>query len=137
MEREDPERFGALKSHCGELLVPENSDPDNRFLFRCGAGLKSFTVGWDGLYRICLPLVHPDFVYDLRKGSLAEAWNTFTPRALSREARKASFLGKCAGCPIVNLCMWCPAQAWLETGDLEGEVEYFCRTAGARAAAIK
>lgn len=137
VEEGDAERFAALKEHCGEFIFPGRTEPDCRHLFLCGAGSRSFVVGWDGLYRICLPLVHHEMVYDLRAGTLGEAWKAFTPRALTREARTRRFFEECAGCPITNLCMWCPAQAYLETGDLEGPVDYFCRVARAREASLK
>ncbi len=137
LEMADQERSEALISHCGDLVFTGHNEPGCRHLFRCGAGLRRFLVGWDGNYRICLPLVQPEFLYDLRRGSLTEAWERFTPKVLSREAQAPEFFEKCAACSIINLCMWCPGQAWLETGDMERPVEYFCRTAEARAAAIK
>jgi len=47
------------------------------------------------------------------------------------------FLERCRRCPIVNLCLWCPAHAHLETGALDGYVETFCAVAHARADAIQ
>jgi len=137
LEKKDPERFEGMKKYRDELIFPGRVEWPNRRLFHCGVGRRNFYIGWDGKYRPCLPLVHPDFLYDLRRGNLAEAWNDFTPRVLSREARSAVFLEKCGSCPIVNLCMWCPALAYLETGDLEGYVDYFCRVAKARAANLE
>ena len=51
------------------------------------------------------------------------------------------FLEKCRACDIVNLCLWCPAHAALETGSgergrMDAWVEYFCEVAHARAAAL-
>jgi hypothetical protein len=37
---------------------------------------------------------------------------------------------------VINLCLWCPAHAYLETGELDMPVESFCEVAAARAAAI-
>jgi radical SAM protein with 4Fe4S-binding SPASM domain len=48
-----------------------------------------------------------------------------------------TFLERCRKCPIVNLCLWCPAHAHLETGELDGFSQYFCDVAHARAAAIQ
>jgi sulfatase maturation enzyme AslB (radical SAM superfamily) len=47
------------------------------------------------------------------------------------------FLEKCRSCPIINLCLWCPAHAYLEKGRLDAWCDYFCQVAHARAAAIK
>ncbi|HPW16906.1 MAG TPA: radical SAM protein [Candidatus Aminicenantes bacterium] len=141
LERSDPERFGALRDACGELPAPGPPGgapvPDCRHIFRCGVGQRSFVVGPEGLFRPCLSLHHPDFLFDLRKGGLAEAWNEFLPRRLTRTSDRPEFLEKCAKCPVVNLCLWCPAHAYLETGELDSPVEAFCRVAEARAEGLK
>ena len=36
----------------------------------------------------------------------------------------------------INLCLWCPAHAALETGNMDDWVEYFCAVAHERARAI-
>jgi radical SAM protein with 4Fe4S-binding SPASM domain len=141
LERSDPERFGALTAACGDLLPaaspPGSPAPECRHIFRCAVGQRSFVVGPDGQLRPCLSLHHPDFLYDLRKGSLADAWARFLPQALARESDRREYLEKCGRCPIVNLCLWCPAHAYLETGALDRPVEDFCRVAEARAEVLK
>jgi len=141
LERSDPERFGALKAACGELLPSEAPSsvtaPDCRHIFRCGAGQRSFVIGPEGHLRPCLSLRHPDFLYDLRKGSLADAWTRFLPKALARETNRREYMETCGKCPVVNLCLWCPAHAYLETGELDLPVEAFCRVAEARAEGLK
>ena len=108
-----------------------------RHIFRCGVGRRSFVIGPEGLLRPCLSLHHPDFLFDLRKGSLADAWARFLPEALSRESDRPEYAEKCGKCPVVNLCLWCPAHAYLETGELDLPVEDFCRVAEARAEGLK
>ena len=141
LERSDPERFGALQAACAEILPgppPAGAPlPECRHIFRCGAGRQSFTVGPEGLLRPCSSLHHPDFLYDLRQGSLADAWDRFLPAVLRRESGRREYLEKCGRCPIVNLCLWCPAHAYLETGELDRPVEEFCRIAEARAEGLK
>jgi radical SAM protein with 4Fe4S-binding SPASM domain len=141
LERSDPERFGALAAACGELLPAEaaagSAAPVCRHIFRCGAGQRSFVVGPEGLLRPCLSLTHPGFLYDLRTGSLSDAWTRFLPEAMGRETDRPEYLEKCGRCPIVNLCLWCPAHAYLETGELDLPVEAFCRVAEARSEALR
>jgi radical SAM protein with 4Fe4S-binding SPASM domain len=141
LERLDPERFGALAAACGEILPAEAPGgarvPECRHIFRCGVGQRSFVVGPEGNLRPCLSLHHPDFLYDLKKGSLADAWNGFLPQVLSRETDRREYLERCGRCPVVNLCLWCPAHAYLETGELDRPVEAFCRVAEARAEGLK
>jgi len=141
LERIDPERFGALRAACGDIFPVETPPgagaPACRHIFRCSVGQRSFVVGPEGRLRPCLSLHHPDFLYDLRKGSLAEAWARFLPEVLSRESDRPEYLEKCGKCPVVNLCLWCPAHAYLETGELDLPVEGFCRVAEARAESLK
>jgi radical SAM protein with 4Fe4S-binding SPASM domain len=137
LERSDPERFGALTAACDELVPNEVPASDCRHIFRCGVGRRSFVIGPEGLLRPCLSLRHPDFLYDLRKGSLADAWTRFVPEVLKRGTERTEYLEKCGKCPVVNLCLWCPAHAYLETGELDLPVEAFCRVAWARAEALK
>jgi sulfatase maturation enzyme AslB (radical SAM superfamily) len=47
-----------------------------------------------------------------------------------------NYLSTCRKCPLINLCLWCPAHAYLESGAMDTRVEYFCRVAHARAAAL-
>jgi radical SAM protein with 4Fe4S-binding SPASM domain len=136
LEQGDPERFEAMEKHRDEFVMPAASDHGCQHLFRCGAGKRNFVVGHDGRFKICLSLLHPDFLFDLRKGSLEEAWRGFVPRVLARKSDRGDYLSRCSRCPIINLCLWCPANAHLESGELDAPVEYFCRVAHARAEAL-
>jgi radical SAM protein with 4Fe4S-binding SPASM domain len=133
LEQADPERWPALQKNCDKLIASEVSHTDCHHLFRCGAGLHSFMVSWSGSFRLCDSLCHPECVYDLRQGKLRQAWEELVPRVRSRQCGDAEILAKCQACPLVNLCLWCPAHAHLETGRLDAWVEYFCRVARARA----
>jgi len=59
------------------------------------------------------------------------------PRVRDMRSTNPEFLQKCRRCDIFNLCLWCPAHAALETGALDGWVDYFCAVAHARAAALR
>jgi len=138
VERADEERFGALERGCaeGRLNDPELAHYGCDHLFHCGAGNGSFTVGYDGTFRLCSSLWHPDTVYDLRAGSLREAWEEWVPRVRELRGANREFLEKCRKCSLINLCLWCPAHAALETGAMDDWVEYFCDVAHARAEAL-
>ena len=133
LERADPERFESLQKRCDKLIVPEFAQHTCNHLFHCGAGNGSFNVSYDGLFRLCSSLYHPDCVYDLRRGSLSDAWHNFVPQVRDMRSDRREFLETCRVCPLINLCMWCPAHAYLETGDLDGPAPYFCAVAHARA----
>jgi radical SAM protein with 4Fe4S-binding SPASM domain len=136
VERADPERLEALQKSCGLWMDPDSCHSDCSHLFHCGAGTGSFSVSYDGLFRLCPSLWHPDCVYDLKRGTLQEAWHAFAPAVLELKSTSAEFLEKCHNCPTGNLCMWCPANAHLETGEMGRHIEYFCRVAHARAALL-
>lgn len=139
LESRDPGRIRALKGQC-QVPVPAAAKPvaENASapLFLCKAGKRSFTVGHDARFRLCSALHHPSCVYDLRGGDLQEslsyAWEQFALSVFCIHSRRPSFLRSCAYCALQNLCMWCPALAHLETGELDGPVEEFCLTAQVR-----
>jgi radical SAM protein with 4Fe4S-binding SPASM domain len=137
IEQGDEERATALERGCDKLIVPGFAHYQCDHLFHCGAGNGSFVVSYDGIFRLCADLWHPDCTYDLRRGRLAEAWEELVPRVRDMRSTSAEFLGRCRRCPIANLCLWCPAHAHLETGELDGFVPYFCDVAHARAEALK
>jgi radical SAM protein with 4Fe4S-binding SPASM domain len=137
LELSDSERFQALKKGCDKLIISEFSDTTCNHLFLCGAGNQSFTLSCDGLFRLCSSLWHPDCVYDLRKGNLTDAWRHFVPRVREMRSDRTEFRERCLVCPLINLCLWCPAHAYLETGEIDAPVEYFCKVAHARVEALK
>ena len=136
LEQSDPERFLSLEKGCDKLIVPEFSSITCNHLFHCGAGNGSFDVSYNGIFRLCSSLWHPDCVYDLRKGNLTEAFNNYVPKVRDMRSDRREFLEMCRVCPIVNLCIWCPAHAYLETGEIDAPVDYFCKVAHARADAL-
>ncbi len=137
LEQSDPERFTVMQKHCEELVASEiHSNGDNR-LFHCGAGIGEFSVSYNGLFRLCESLWAPGTTYDLRKGSLRRAWFDFVPRVRDLRSQKSAFQQTCRVCPIINLCLACPAHTHLETGELDGETPYFCAVAHARARMLR
>ncbi len=133
LERADPERSQAMDKECDVFIVPEFAHIKCNHLFHCGVGKNSFTVSYNGIFRLCSSLWHPDCIYDLRKGSLSDAWHNLVPRVLDMRSDRREFLEKCRVCPITNLCLWCAAHAYLEVGEMDVPVDYFCRVAHARA----
>ncbi|MDP8230000.1 MAG: radical SAM protein [Candidatus Gorgyraea atricola] len=137
IEKNDSERFKALEESCGKFIDPDFAHTNCDHLFHCGAGNGSFAVSYDGFFRLCSSLWHPDCVYDLKNGTLLEAYRNFVLRVRDKRSKREDFLKKCRICPIINLCTWCPAHAHLETGELDKPVDYFCEVAHARAASLE
>jgi len=102
-------------------------------LFACGAGLSSGCVDAFGTLQPCLLLRHPEVVYDLRTGTLEEAFRSFFPRMRGRRAASPEHLARCSRCNLKGLCEQCPAKSWSEHGNLDTPVEDLCRVAHARA----
>ncbi len=137
LERADEERFGALQKNCSVLIDEAFLKSDGGYLFRCGAGMSSFTVGYDGTFRLCSALNAPGTTVNLREVSLRQAWEGLVPQVRGMRSDRSNYLETCQRCPIVNLCMHCPAHAHLESGAMDGETPYFCALAHARARAIQ
>jgi radical SAM protein with 4Fe4S-binding SPASM domain len=137
IEQSDQKRIESLKEGCDNLVNPEFSHITCNHLFHCGAGNNSFTVSYDGLFRLCSSLWHPDCLYDLKSGNLVDTWHNFVPRVRDMRSIRREFLEKCRVCPLINLCMWCPAHTYLETGEMDAPVEYFCKVAHKRAEMLK
>jgi radical SAM protein with 4Fe4S-binding SPASM domain len=137
IERADEQRFSALEKGGDKLIVPEFADFGCDHLFHCGAGNGSFNVSYDGRLRLCSSLWAEGTTYDLRSGTLIDAWFNFVPRIRDMRSHSREFLKRCRRCPLFNLCLWCPAHAHLETGKMDGYVPYFCEVAHARAEAIE
>ena len=136
LERSDPERSQSMEENCDQFIVPGFSHTKCNHLFHCWAGTSNFSLSYNGIFRLCGSLWHPDCIYDLRKGSLTDAWRNFVPQVRDMRSSRKEFLEKCRVCPIINLCLWCAAHAYLETGDMDVPVDYFCRVAHARAEAL-
>jgi radical SAM protein with 4Fe4S-binding SPASM domain len=133
LEKSDPERFRALEDNCDSLILADGVDQVDNYLFSCSPGSRHGVIGYDGKFRLCYSLWHPDTVYDLTTGSLSDAFRHFIPRIRQMQSNKKEFLEKCRQCKLINLCMWCPAHAHLETGEMDTPVDYFCQIAHARA----
>lgn len=135
LERADEERHRAVQKNCAQQVQPTETKAESEMLV-CGAGFRSFAVSYDGMFRLCASLWHPDFLYDLKRGSLADAWHHFVPKVRQRRAKPNHTVAKCTACAWNSLCLWCPAHAYLETGELENAVPYFCELAHARAESL-
>jgi len=137
IEHADVERFASLEKNCASLINEEFTHMGCDHLFHCGAGNGSFNVSYDGMFRLCSSLWAPETLYDLRKGTLREAWEQHVPKVRDIRSNRKEFLETCRKCELINLCLWCPAHAHLETGEMDMPVSYFCEVAHARAKALQ
>lgn len=136
IEQEDSNRSKRLIEGC-DHLISERTNTDNKRILQCVTGFYDFTISYDGYFLICSFLRDPDCMYNLREGSLKDAWENFAPKIINKESKDKEFLSKCPVCPVLNLCMWCGAFAYLETGKMDEAVDYYCKIAHARAEWLK
>jgi len=106
--------------------------PQGDQLFNCGAG-EGACVDAYGKVQMCMMLRHPDYVYDLKNGTLREALTEVFPRFREARATNPEYLRRCARCFLKGLCEQCPAKSWSEHGTLDTPVEYLCQVAHAQA----
>lgn len=132
LEQSDTKHAESLLKKCDVIFLPQNKKKIDDRLFSCYLGFGSFVLGYDGYFRPCGPLNHPDFKYDLTTGTLEEAWNTFVPSLHQLKITSEELLNTCSRCPIVNLCIGCAAHMYLENGDFSSVPTYFCEVAHAR-----
>ena len=139
LERSDPKRSQALerfcKRHVGSESQVVSSFSDK--LLQCSAGKGGFDVGWDGRFRLCSSLWAPGTTYNFRNGSLVDFLKNHVPRVRNIRMRRSSSLKTCRLCRLINICLWCPAHAHLETGEFDAPVPYFCEVTHARAKAME
>lgn len=152
LEMGDETRFHSMQQNCESLIKLDTMDhqkcasctehfgckqySDFSKLFRCGIGVNEFNVSYDGQLRLCSSLSAPNTTVDLRSIFLKQGLSELKTRIKEMQTQSIAILETCKSCPISNLCMWCHATAYLETGDMEGEVAYFCAVAHSRAAAL-
>lgn len=94
------------------------------YLYHCNTWLTQFFVNPYGRLKFCLWT--EDYSVDLRDVTFKEGFYNLFPRLLKEKFRTNS---KCRDCSLRSICRYCPARAYLETGDKEAPVEYFCRLA--------
>ena len=99
---------------------------DRSFLYHCNAWMSQFFINPQGRLKFCQ--FTEKFSVDLETTSFKEGFYKVFPQVLSEQYRTNS---KCQDCTLRLLCYHCPARAFLETGDEEGPVKYYCELAKA------
>jgi radical SAM protein with 4Fe4S-binding SPASM domain len=103
--------------------LPSGKIP-RQFLYFCTAFKSQFIINPFGRLKICENT--DKFGVDLCKVSFKQGFYKEFPK-LTRERFKTNSI--CRKCRIRETCYSCPATAFLETGDEEKPVKYFCRLA--------
>ncbi|MBN1261868.1 MAG: radical SAM protein [Anaerolineae bacterium] len=104
---------------------------DSRYLYQCGAGIRSFHIDPYGKLSICM--MSRAQQYDLRGGTFREGWGDFLKKVRFQPAPVGN---KCANCPLLALCGQCPAVATMENADPLSPVAFLCEITHLRAEAL-
>ncbi len=132
LENNDKQRLQGMQNTKECLVNPKFKELTCNHIFHCGSGKGNAIVSCDGFVRPCFSLVHPDYMFDIKKHSLAHIYNKLFPLALGRRSFRKEFLSSCHRCELLNLCRWCPGESYLENGELDLPVKYLCEIAKAR-----
>lgn len=101
---------------------------DRSFLYMCDRWKKEFYINPYGRLKFCG--LTERFSTDLRATPFKKGFYQVFPRLLKEHFKSDS---KCQSCTLRPICGWCPAKAFLETGNEEAPVEYYCQLAKAEA----
>lgn len=121
IEKSDPDmlkqREKEFKKHKSYLREPE-------YKYHCNSWFKQFYITPYGRLRFC----HTTDRYssDLKKIPFTKGFFHKFPSILAEKYKTDS---KCIYCDLREFCHICPARAYLETGDEETPVPYFCELA--------
>ena len=97
---------------------------DRDFIYRCTAWYEQFFINPYGRLKFCE--FSDKFSIDLKEKSFKEGFYNVFPQLLNERFKTDS---KCRDCSLRPICYHCPARAYLETGDEEAPVPYFCELA--------
>lgn len=97
---------------------------DNGFLYHCNSWMNQFFIDPFGRLKFCM--FSDKFSVDLKTASFKEVFYRWPSQILNERFKTSS---KCSGCSLRPLCYHCPARAYLETGDEESPVPYYCEMA--------
>jgi radical SAM protein with 4Fe4S-binding SPASM domain len=136
LEMSDPERVQSLEKVYDKMINSKFREPKSNHLFHCGIGEGFIILGHDGHIRLCMFLSQEECTLDPERCTFSEAWQDLVALVKDMRSDNKGFLESCRSCPIISLCKWCPARAYLEKGSMDTWVSYFCQVAHERAKAL-
>ena len=101
---------------------------DKHFLYQCNAWMEQFIINPYGRLKFCS--FTDKFSSDLKKISFHKGYYKVFPKLLNEKFNTDS---PCRNCNLRPICYYCPARAYLETGDEEAPVPHYCELAKAMA----
>ena len=105
------------------------SESDDHLFARCIAGRRDFHIDAYGGMTWCCFIKDPALRYDLRRGTVREAWEEFIPACADQVRGGDEWRAHCGSCEKRADCRWCAVYAYLETGRYSAPVPYLCAMA--------
>lgn len=126
VRKQDPDIWEEYKKNlnCRFPRLKRNKN----FLYRCNTWQQEFYINPYGRLKFCE--FSDKFSVDLRSTPFKEGFYNVFPKLLNEQFKTNS---KCKNCRLRPICYHCPARAYLETGDEEAPVPYYCALAKATA----
>jgi radical SAM protein with 4Fe4S-binding SPASM domain len=97
---------------------------DKDFLYHCNSWMNQFFINPYGRLKFCE--FSEKYSIDLKTTPFKQGFYRF-PRQILNEKYKT--ISKCRDCSLRPLCYHCPARTYLETGNEEEPVPYYCQLA--------
>ena len=122
LRKQDPDIWKEFQSGLHKTIPGPKRD--GAYLYQCDPWMQQFTIDPAGRLKFCL--FTDKFSVDLKTTSFKEGFYGVFPRLLNERFKTHS---KCRDCSLRPVCYQCPARAYLEMGDEEAPVPYYCHLA--------
>jgi len=111
---------------------PESNEKqkiDDRIFYNCISSRDAFHIDPYGGMSFCSFVQDPDLRFDLRKGTVQEAWERFIPSLAEKVHGGDEYRQNCGSCKNREHCRWCGVYAYLEHRRSSAPIDYLCEIA--------
>lgn len=116
-----------------ESMNPKEPDSHpgggDRIFAACIRQRQNFHIDPYGGMSFCSYIQDPALRYNLKKGTVGEAWEEFIPSLAKQVRGGKEFRENCGSCQLRLHCRWCGVYARLERGRYCAPVPYLCELA--------
>ncbi|MFA5168826.1 MAG: radical SAM protein [Candidatus Omnitrophota bacterium] len=130
--RLSPKEIAEIENSDSDMIAEKKKQLDHQAgffnpdgLYHCNSWLACYFINPQGILQPCHLI--KECSTDLKKETFKEGFDRF--RDLLKLKYKTD--SKCIKCELKEFCYKCPARAFLETGNAESPVEYYCELAKA------
>lgn len=117
--------LGRNRRSGGDDCALRKEDGEDAPLYPCvAASGDGFYIDPYGSAFFCNLIRQPRF--NALEDDIKESFNRLSPLVTERRFLTGS---KCKDCALKEGCLWCPGRAYLEKGDIEAPIEYYCELA--------